>query len=838
MRRLVLILLGLVALVVLALLAAPALIPTETYRKQIETAASDALGRKVTVTGPIRIGVIPRIEARAGGAAIANAQGFGDKPFASMGELRIAVKLLPLLSSRVEVDEFVLVQPDIALAQAADGTNNWTFNFAKSQDKKSTSQGPVKMSGSLGDVRIVKGKVSFDDRKSGSVQTLSDLDLTAHMRAIDQPFDIDAKGLANANPFKLTGKIDNPKALLDGAASPVAMALETDLMRTNVTGTLATGKETKFDFVFDSQIPSAVKLADAFKVKDLPARNVLGRLSASGRAMGSPEDMTLKVNSARHESPLLNFDFTGDVHAAKEAVTVNGSAKAEAPKLADLAKAMSVSAPGSEALGRATAQTKVSGALNDLRFTDVDFRHESPLLGVAFKGAARVASEITYEGRVGLNAPNLRGLAQAVGAKLPDGPVYKSFSLTGDTSGSAKNVLLKNAVVTFDAIKGEGEAALTFAGKPTLVGRLSTNAFDVTEYAAASGAPKDKDKKAGVWGKDPIDLSPLKLANADLTLDAAGVKYQKFDFGPSKITVNLTDGKLVANLNQTSLFGGKGAATVTADGSGATPKVALKANMTGLSLKPFLGAAAGFDMLEGSGDLNVDLNGAGATLDTLMSSFQGNGKFLFNDGMLKGVDIGQLVSSAKDTLAGKGMPLNAFGSSAQTKFSKLSASFGMKAGVAAMNDLKFDAGGVAVTGGGALDVGKQQLSLSLYPEMKAKSGGVNGYGLPLKVSGSWNNVKAGFDYDWLKERLASNAKAKLTDEVDKQLKKQLGGNFSSILGAAPAADTTPAAKPADKTKSGADAAPAAKPADAAPAPKPEKAARDAAKKALGNLLGK
>jgi len=842
MNRILLIVGAVIVLVLGAVAILPQLIPSDVYRQRIETIASETLGRKVTITGKVGVSIFPRIEARAGGASIANPDGFGDAPFASMKELRAAVKIIPLIFRRVEVDEFVLVDPNIALVSLENGANNWTFKIGPPKDPNKPDK-PSDLNASLGDVRIINGQVSYDNRATKQIQTLQKFELKADMKAINQPFKVAASGLANSLPFKLDARIENPKAMMDGQASAVTVGLDTELLKTNLDGTLSLGAKPVFDFSFDGQIPSAVKLADAMQVKDLPLRTVLGRISASGQASGTPDDIMLKVADARHESPLLNADFKGDVRIA-DFITLNIEANADAPRLADLAKAMNIAAPAGDALGKATATTKVTGQLGDLTFSKVNFRHDSGLLGITFAGSARLNTELTYAGRVSILAPDLKQLAAAAGAKLPAGNVYRSFSLTGDTSGGTSNVLLKNAVVEFDDIRGTGEAALSFAGRPRLTGTLSTGPIDATPYGAASGAPKDE-KKSGGWGDDPVDLSPLKLADADLTIKAEALKFQKFDFGPSNVLVTLKDGRLVADIKQTSLFGGAGGATLVADGSGSVPAVGIKANINGLALKPFLNAAAGFDMLEGSGNFQIDMSGSGATVQSLMSSLAGSGKFDFGEGLLRGVNLPELGKAAQTALTTRSIPLSAFGNNAQTRFGNMKASFTMAKGIAAMADLKLDSDVVSVSGGGNLDIGQQKLSLSLYPEYKNKSEGVKGYGLPVKLSGSWTGVNLSLDYDWLIQRAAGDAKAKVSTEIEKELRKQLGDDFSTILGLGakpkPATETTPAATNPSPTPAPSGAGDAAAPAPSvAPAPAPPKSTedklRDEAKKALGDLF--
>lgn len=78
---------------------------------------------------------------------------------------------------------------------------------------------------------------------------------------------------------------------------------------------------------------------------------MLGKLSLNGQASGSFDDITLKIAGAKHESPLLTADLKGDARIAK-VITLQLDATAEAPQLADLAKAMNITAPQRPHLAR------------------------------------------------------------------------------------------------------------------------------------------------------------------------------------------------------------------------------------------------------------------------------------------------------------------------------------------------------------------------------------------------------------------------------------------------------------------------------------------------------
>jgi uncharacterized protein involved in outer membrane biogenesis len=80
------------------------------------------------------------MEARAGASTLANPEGFGDAPFASMKELRAAVALWPLFFQNVEIEEFVLVEPTIGLVNLENGKNNWTFDVGAARRRRKASR--------------------------------------------------------------------------------------------------------------------------------------------------------------------------------------------------------------------------------------------------------------------------------------------------------------------------------------------------------------------------------------------------------------------------------------------------------------------------------------------------------------------------------------------------------------------------------------------------------------------------------------------------------------------------------------------------------------------------
>ncbi|CAA7620813.1 conserved hypothetical protein [Candidatus Terasakiella magnetica] len=91
----------LVCLYILAL-AVPALMDWDRFRPELEAKASDLLGRKVILAGPITVRLLPSP------TAVLEDVSIGEPALLSVDEVRIGLKALPLLSGQVEIRDLRL----------------------------------------------------------------------------------------------------------------------------------------------------------------------------------------------------------------------------------------------------------------------------------------------------------------------------------------------------------------------------------------------------------------------------------------------------------------------------------------------------------------------------------------------------------------------------------------------------------------------------------------------------------------------------------------------------------------------------------------------------------
>src|SRR5919198_3953195 len=114
---------ALVVLVIAALIAAPFLVDTPRVQALIATNAAQALGRPVKFAS-VHVSILPLPSVVLKNLEVADDPAFGQSPFLKIDEAQVRLRLWPLLMFRVELGDFVLKQPVIAVIQDAQGRWN------------------------------------------------------------------------------------------------------------------------------------------------------------------------------------------------------------------------------------------------------------------------------------------------------------------------------------------------------------------------------------------------------------------------------------------------------------------------------------------------------------------------------------------------------------------------------------------------------------------------------------------------------------------------------------------------------------------------------------------
>ena len=131
MKKTLLFVIGLLAALAVALLVLPSFIDLGAFKSRYLPLVEEALQRKVDVA-EVRFHVLPTPAIRISALTVSDNPTFSKDPFFTAQQIKLKLKLWPLLKGEVRVDEFILEKPVLNLLKRPDGT----FNFADIGKKK------------------------------------------------------------------------------------------------------------------------------------------------------------------------------------------------------------------------------------------------------------------------------------------------------------------------------------------------------------------------------------------------------------------------------------------------------------------------------------------------------------------------------------------------------------------------------------------------------------------------------------------------------------------------------------------------------------------------------
>jgi len=461
----------------------------------------------------------------------------------------------------------------------------------------------------------------------------------------------------------------------------------------------------------------------------------------------------------------LNVDLVQDKNGRTNFADLAGAGGSSAPEKAPAAK------PGAKG---ETVHVDVAGI--EIRSSSATWRDEAT--GSRYKATI----DKLETGRIASGVPGKLSLAMRLEASQPKAD-YKvdlsgqyrlnlekqSYGLSGmelkladATPGSNKPPLSIKGDVEFDA----SPQAIRFT--------LAADQVNLDRYlpppakAPAGGAAPPPAKP-----EEPIDLSGLKGLNlkGNLKIDqliASNVKLEKVHLG-----VKAAGGKVDADPLTADLYQGKlnGTASVNAN----TNNFAVKADLAGVTLGPLLKDALNNDLLEGKGNIALDVQTGGNVVSAMKKALAGTARLSLKDGGLKGINIDELIRKAKKQPAQS--------SSQRTDLSELTASFVIKNGVAHNDDLSAKAPALRLGGAGDINIGANAIDYLAKVSFVASSSGqggkdvadLNGKTLPVKIDGPLDAPQFHPDLGALFRDVAKQQIQKQEDKLKERLQDKLKG---------------------------------------------------------------
>ncbi|MGL5093207.1 MAG: AsmA family protein [Aeromonas sobria] len=334
--------------------------------------------------------------------------------------------------------------------------------------------------------------------------------------------------------------------------------------------------------------------------------------------------------------------------------------------------------------------------------------------------------------------------------------------------------------ITFD-LHGDKLDLDSWLAKPT-----PTTAAQAKEVKPAASAPNAaaSGNKAVTGNSEALsavepDLSALKGVDLDGRLQLGSLRLKGLDLGAVDLQVALAKGLLTLKQFNATVAGGQVTANGVLDARQQPASYKVHKQVAGVNIRPLLQTLAHSDLLEGKGDLDVQVQGRGLSALALRNQMQGNVTLKLSDGALHGINLPEMIREARATLTGKGA--EQVKEARQTDFSALTASFQIADGIARSKDIQLFAPALRVKGEGQTALVPESLDFLFLTSIVESSKGQGGKDLdelqeitiPVRIGGHWQAPSYQLD---VKALLSNNKllEEKARKEAERGLKKLLG----------------------------------------------------------------
>lgn len=729
---------GVVILVVAAVAYIALTFDPNTYKPQIIQTVKDSKQRTLKLDGDIQLRFFPSLGASLGKVSLSEFQ--SEQEFVSVESASVSLKLLPLLSKQIVVDEVAVSGVKAQLIKYKSGKTNLDDLLGK--EAAPAAPAPAAATGApmkfdIASVLLDKTELSYRDEVSGARYSVKDLSFKSGRIANGVPTKIHFAAHLQANKPKLD------------IAAKISTILTFDLEknRYRVQG-------------LDLQANGA-----ALDITDLAVK-------ASGDASAHPDTQ---------EFSLQKFALTASGQQDKNRF----DARLDAPDLSLTKDKLSGQ--------RVALNARLDGALGNivaaLMLPDVEgnarsFKVSSLSLDVdvkqpeqAFK--LKISSPVT--GSIEAQQFNLSDLKLALNAS---GDKLPGKSINSELKGSVQADLGRQSIQAHLAggllqSQIKAKLAVNNFNVPAIRYDLEIDQFDADPYLPQKTVDAKADKSKKTEPEQPFDLSALKTLNLEGSLRIGSLKAFNVKVAQLRVDVKARNGMvniapLSARLYQGSM---DGKVSVNAE----TSSFAVNEKLTGVEIAPLVKDAVDLELVEGRGNVALDLTTQGNTVSGLKKSLNGKASVDLANGAIKGIDLAKLVQGIQGLSKSTTTQTLGVDKNEKTAFSEFKASFKIRNGVAHNDDLAVKSTVLRITGNGDIDIGHDNLNYNAKAIFAKTEQGRTGT-LPVNVSGAFDDLKFKVDYaalltdvakqkvDEKKEQIKEDAKAKMQEELKKGLK--------------------------------------------------------------------
>lgn len=708
----------------------PTLLDSNVVKGKIARLVRDKIGRPLVIDGDVDISFFPNVRIVLGHCHIDNPEGFAGPVMAEFRGATVAVRLLGLLSGRLDVVELTLDGLEVTLESRDNGVTNWpdlahsmasgavwrqfekTRSVARSVEfVKQWPPMEVGLFGlaaiSSGNVHLTEAKIHWRDRKQGLRYSLENISAAGRLLG-DGVVGVELAGNWKWHPMGVHGRVSLDYEVHDGGDK---------LALTGMRAFVASQSERFF-------LRESEYRASADVVLDIDDRVI----AFNGMEMGLTGWFT--QNSLRDLEVVVKGMAEWDIDKA-------------VGRMADARLAF-----------KAHSDDLPPAGMNLVVRSGLDWQSQTGLLtmaGVRAEGpaATRLQGDFTVAGLLeGLDKTSIKGklavetfdpkaLLVAIGQKLPRVMQRDSLSrstLGGSFEADAQGVRSDHFQLDLDDTHLLGKFSWRDSDPPEVRFDVSWDKLDVDHYwdflATASGDHSESKplaailvpelSMAGLWSWFP--------ENIDLQGSMRGqqVQVSGATLGDFQLAVSTKGGNLTMDPFQFQLYQGGWKQKVLVETRGGDSRMVVEKEMKGIQVQPFLTDVADVNWLSGTMDLSGQLETRGKNLLEARKNLKGSYWLGIKNGALQGIDLTETIRKIVAAVDGRSVSVaEGDQAKASTVLSELTATARVNQGRLTSSDLLAVSNSSIIKGKGEADLVEMTVDYTFSADAQAALKGMD-----------------------------------------------------------------------------------------------------------------
>ena len=726
----------LLGLVVVAIIAVVLLIDPNDYREQIAKVVEEQTGRELRIDGEISFSFFPWLGLELGQLELGNAAGFAEEPFAGMRRVDLRVKLLPLLRMKAEVDTIVLHGMTLNLHCLEDGLCNWDDLAGEGEAASSvpaqetgTAEGPsldqILADLAIGGIEILDANISWRDDKAGQLAQLRNFNLRSGAISLQQAIPLQLDATISLSEPALEANIDlNTRIALDLAAQ--RYQLDATRLLLEARSELIPGGHLK--------ISLAANLAADLEAQTAAVKNLL--------LQGMGLELAANVDAA---------EIMGDPKA-------QGSLRVELKDATALSKMVELP-EGIDARALAGSRLNTTfkldlGSAQSLELNQLQLAALGLELGlqVAIK---ELLGEPQISGSLSSNEFVPRQLLTTLGVELPEMADPNTLILAQLGMGfdaGLDHASLKDIKIRFDQSNLSGSASVRGFDAPIIRYQFALDEIDADRYMPPPSEDAADTSTSGKPEEMELPLSMLRSLDIDGTVRIGKVKVMNLHSSEIHKTLRAEKGLFRIHPIGAQLYGGVYGGDLRLDVRQDTPKLSMDEQLLGVQAGPLLKDFMGDDYVSGKANLAIKITATGLQPDQVLATLNGNGSFSFEEGKVKGINIGHLLRQGYALYKRQDPPVE---EQRHTDFTSLRGSFTIRDGVVQTTDLSARTPVFQIAGRGNVNLVEEALDLrldttivsTLRDAANQTIDDLSGATIPITIRGSFEKPRFGVDVE-------------------------------------------------------------------------------------------